>query len=201
MKRSPMPRRETPLRRRKGLSRGAPPAPGAALARRSPLPRETWKHRRAREAAQPVIDAVFARDSGCVLRHTSIAGDCGGKPCTPHHLEKQSRRRGGWTHRNLVTLCAVHNGWVEDNPQAAWRLGLVVNDRQCHLEAWAAMRTHCLAVGRLVEPCPGAEQAPDTRPEAGRYVCMGCGHSYELAAALDGGPGGTLPPHTRELGW
>jgi hypothetical protein len=90
---------------------------------------------------------------------------------------------------------------VEDQPIAARRLGLVADEFDRLHDAWKAMRTHCLAVGRLVEPCPGGQQPPETRPEAGRYVCMGCGHAFELVANPDAGPGGTLPEHTRELGW
>lgn len=154
--------------------------------------------------SRPVVADVFERDGGCVLRgHSDVAGACFGEPRTPHHLQKQSRKRGEWTHRGLVTLCSFHNStWVEGWPNEAKRLGLVVNDTIDPREAWTRMRTHRLAVGTLVEPCPYGGQPPDTDPEAGRYWCLGCGHGgFTLTVALDGGPEGVLPPHDREVGW
>ncbi len=65
---------------------------------------------------------MFARDGGCVLAMED-AGECAG-PDTPHHLLKAGQG-GGYTLDNLVTLCARHNVWVEDNPDHARRLGMV----------------------------------------------------------------------------
>lgn len=58
---------------------------------------------------------------------------------------------------------------------------------------------------------PGA--VPGRRPATGPAVrdphqadderrrCAGCGHCFALVHALDGGPGGVLAPHTKELDW
>jgi hypothetical protein len=121
MKRSPLPRRKSELKR------GTPPARVTRLSARS-------KRREAEAADRFVIrSAVFARDHwACtmptVLRshgaHPLDAGPCVG-PITPHHLRKASAG-GPYTLENLTTLCAGHNGWVEDHPLRATELGLVI---------------------------------------------------------------------------
>lgn len=133
MKRSGPPKRKTPLRGTSSLRR-----------KRTLLQRSAITKAR-RRAVQPVVDEVFQRDGGCVLRtRTDVAGKCFGHP-TPHHLRKQSQL-GRWTVDNLVTLCAHHNGWVEDEPRKAWGLGLVVRQGESYAQAWAVMRNAGLAV-------------------------------------------------------
>lgn len=73
--------------------------------------------------------ALEQRDRGvCLLddrQHAHLlAGRCVGV-WTPHHLLKASAG-GAYVLENLVTLCAGHNTWVEDNPPRAKELGLVV---------------------------------------------------------------------------
>lgn len=115
--------------------------------KRTPLKRRTRlrpvsdRKRAERTAAQPVVDAVFARDGGCLMARyhgPAVVPGCFG-PLTPHHLRKQSARRGGWTERNLVTLCAHHNGWVEDHPDLAHALGLVLRRGDTEAYAWLRM--------------------------------------------------------------
>lgn len=87
---------------------------------------------RARVAARPCLLARGALLDGVGL--LLVGGRCAG-PGTPHHLEKAGQ--GGATDEaNLVPLCAFHNGWVEDDPPLARRLGLVVRPGIDHAEAF-----------------------------------------------------------------
>ena len=120
--------RRTPLRRTGGLNRG-----------RKRLAPVSERKRAAREAAQPVIDAVFARDGVCLASHRwDIFGSCRGR-MTPHHLRKQSQG-GEWTAECLVSLCEGHNGWVEDHPRLAHGIGLVARSGEDLASCWARMR-------------------------------------------------------------
>ena len=84
--------------------------------------------RRALGPAHAVIrEAVFARDGHrCWVEKVALQGYCG--PCfgglTVHHLKKASAG-GEYTLENLLSLCARHNGWVEENPDKSFQLGLV----------------------------------------------------------------------------
>lgn len=150
MKRSGFLKRRTPLRSRTRLAR-----------RKTLLPRSA-KARALRDAADPVVAAVFDRDGGCVLRsRPDEAGECFGGP-TPHHLLKASQG-GGWTVDNLVTLCRFHNGWVEDRPEHAWQLGLVVRRGETTALAWQRMRNYRLAVGRLLAAYPDVVERLERR--------------------------------------
>ena len=70
---------------------------------------------------------LFARDRGyCLLdvgNYHPVVGACAG-PWTPHHIIK-AWKQPPYTLEVLVTLCARHNTWVEDNPPTAHALGLV----------------------------------------------------------------------------
>jgi hypothetical protein len=78
-----------------------------------------------------IREAVFARDGGCLMspwRGMNEQGRDWG-PCvgvlTPYHLLKASQG-GDYSMDNLITLCSMHNGMVEDFPKAAAALGLVI---------------------------------------------------------------------------
>lgn len=44
-----------------------------------------------------------------------------------HEVVKRSQLRGAHLNQQLtITLCSVHNGWVEDHPKEAQRCGLSV---------------------------------------------------------------------------
>lgn len=93
------------------------------------LPRRSKKKREADKSKPEIRDAVFARDHYlCQMPLSDEARVGGGDRCfgplTPHHIRKESQG-GTYTFDNLVTLCAFHNGWVEDHPNLAHRLGLV----------------------------------------------------------------------------
>lgn len=112
-------------------------------------------------AAEPEIDAaraaLYARD-GMVCR---LAGVLTGVPCfgrraTPHHLRKPGR---SWALDNLVVLCARHNEWVEDEPNAAHALGLVVRRGETVDDAWR--RLAAAGLGRSTDPT----QQPKEQPE------------------------------------
>jgi hypothetical protein len=125
------------------------------LERRTPLRRtgiRPMSQERADDAVrrQQVREQLFARDGGCLLiplqgrpvvavprGHMEEATPpdglrivkvpfCHG-PDTPHHLIK-AWKGGSYTLPNLVTLCAGHNVWVEDEPDAARPLGLCVTE-------------------------------------------------------------------------
>lgn len=106
---------------------------------RSNLPKKSDRKRASAAAEKVEREAVFARDGGCQMRPDDdrgrrfvwsewLAGYNTG-PCfgvlTAHHLLKASGG-GKYERSNLVTLCAFHNGWVEDHPAEATRLGFVI---------------------------------------------------------------------------
>lgn len=134
MKRGERLRRTTELR--------ADPAKQRAWEQRSRrrLPRRSAKRIAADEATAELRAAVAARP--CLLRSGAqldgvdlliVGVRCAG-PGTPHHLHKAGAG-GPTTAANLVPLCAAHNGWVEDDPPLARRLGLVVRPGIDHGEA------------------------------------------------------------------
>jgi hypothetical protein len=124
-------KRGGPLERRTRLARGAPLARGASTLARSALDRRTRLAARsvrklaaAGEEAR-VRSAVFVRDGHrCQFPPVTGAPPCFG-PLTFHHLRKASAG-GAYSEANGLTLCAFHNGWVEDNPTDAFLLGLVL---------------------------------------------------------------------------
>lgn len=176
-----MPRRSDGLRR------------GGALRRGAPLRRVSDAARALRTDAQPIVDAVLARDGECVLRLAEHgAGPCRGR-LTPHHLVK-AWKGPGWTLDNLVALCVAHQGWVEDEPSAATQLGLVVRDGMTHADAWARMFLAHLPVGTHVWPCPGSGLPPASeQPPYGR--CSSCRLDTALAPAPDSGVGPVCQAH------
>lgn len=84
---------------------------------------------RCQAAGAPLLARVEARARlGVPLEQLRAAvlelGRCYG-PLTPHHLLKESQG-GAYEASNLVALCSRHNSWVEDYPDHARALGLVV---------------------------------------------------------------------------
>lgn len=88
------------------------------------------KRRKLNKKRKPVVDAVFERDGHRCRAENLGIGNCFG-PLTPH--ETMNRERAGRTDANLLdadnmlSLCAFHNTWVEDNPPKALELGLARN--------------------------------------------------------------------------
>lgn len=104
--------------------------------KRSRLSPMSKKRRASLAERERVRLEVFQRDGGCVMfwhvglpvreESKSPVPECGG-PMTPHHKRKASAC-GPYIPENLVTLCAVHNGWVEDEPDDAYALGLTIRN-------------------------------------------------------------------------
>lgn len=99
--------------------------------KRSRLSPMSKKRRASLAERERVRLEVFERDGGCMFTTYAKghelpdgAGWCRG-PLTPHHIRKASQG-GAYTPENLTTLCAFHNGWVEDFPDLAHRMGLVL---------------------------------------------------------------------------
>jgi 5-methylcytosine-specific restriction endonuclease McrA len=92
---------------------------------RKQLPRESAKRKAGRAERDRVREAVFRRDGHrCQLLPRDPEHRCWG-PLTFHHLRKASAG-GGYTEENGLTLCAGGNTWVEDHPDRALELGLVI---------------------------------------------------------------------------
>lgn len=107
--------------------------------KRTPLRSKSKKRAKADRGKDPIRQAVFARDRGCLLNDWPGAGPCFGER-TPHHLQKNGQG-GGYEPSNLVQICAGHNGgWIEDHPIQANEIGLVVWAGETIEEAWAKMR-------------------------------------------------------------
>lgn len=105
------------IERRTPMKRVAMKPRRKALAPRSP------KRQLARLAEVELTELVFRRDGGCILREQT-SHRCFGPP-TAHHLLKASAG-GGWTEDNIVCLCAGANTMVEDQPDWARNMGLVI---------------------------------------------------------------------------
>jgi hypothetical protein len=103
----------------------------AERARAKPRKRLPAKSERKAAAAPDeakVREAVYARDRGCQLAHLVGQRDSAGTevprchgPRTPHHRRK-AIEGGAYSVANRVELCLGHNGWVEDEPDAAAEL-------------------------------------------------------------------------------
>lgn len=104
LKRTPL-ARKTPLKRFKGLS------PVSA------------KRKAEKPGRDLVRAAVFERD-GWSCRIAPLVGTACFGVLTVHHLRKASAG-GEYVEANLLTACASHNSFVEDEPKRARALGLV----------------------------------------------------------------------------
>jgi hypothetical protein len=146
--------------------------------KRSRLRPVSAKRAAARDDAEPTVQIVYSRDGHrCVLapdnramftlmvsgrrngklalaEALSAVGKCAGQALTPHHLRKAGQG-GSWSPENLVTLCAAHNGWVENEPEKAHLLGLVIWAGETYADAWAAMRRAGIPAGAEIDPSTG----------------------------------------------
>lgn len=114
-------------------------APEGPRRARKRLPARSAKRVKADRAKPEIRRAVFDRDGWtCRLKDTTdvLAHSCSG--LTVHHLLKASQG-GEYTEENLVTLCSVANDLIEDHPQRAWELGLVVRQGESTADAWVRM--------------------------------------------------------------
>lgn len=110
MKRSPMPPRKT------------------RLVRRTELAKISAKGRLRARARRQAKAEIVERDGAVCWLAGVIEAKCFG-PLEHHHLVKAWRRDpDGDTARNGVLLCEFHNGWVEDHPDEARLLGLVLRE-------------------------------------------------------------------------
>lgn len=126
MKRTPL-RRITPLNRLAPISqvsrkRAVTNIERGRMMREAFGPRENWKcswldHVVKAEMMGFLDDAQFSRLIA-VKCHGSVHG---------HELRKRSQGGSVTDPANVVLLCNLHNGWVEDFPALAERVGLVVH--------------------------------------------------------------------------
>jgi hypothetical protein len=125
-----------------------------AAVKRTRLRSVSAKRAAARVWAEPLVQQVYDRDRCCILTgHQALAGQCLGR-LTPHHLRKQGQG-GPWTLTNIVALCARHNGWVENHPDLAHDMGLVIRTGETYADAWAAMRRAGIPAGAEIDPSTG----------------------------------------------
>ena len=164
--------------------------------RRRPIRPVSERRQAARDAAEPVVQAVFDRDHGCVAHRAPGTPPCRGR-VTPHHLRKEGQG-GLWSLDNLVTLCQGHNGWVEDQPDAAHALGLVIRRGEDITDAWQTMLAAELLVGSFVASCPGSLMPPRStlRNTSTHGACSCCRYFERLVPAPDGGPGPVFGVHS-----
>ncbi len=117
--------------KRTELKRGGPLKANPDKARewqqrsRRRLPDKSPKMRAAKSDRDIVRAQVFERDDNmCFMLDLDRDHHCS-RDLTVHHLRK-SGQGGAYAADNLVTLCAKANTWVEDFPDKAYALGLVV---------------------------------------------------------------------------
>lgn len=76
--------------------------------------------------------AAFERDGYVCYLKGKDAGKCMG-PLVGHERISRARYPGGHLDvDNVITLCACHNQWVEDNPAAALANGAAKNSWEHH---------------------------------------------------------------------
>lgn len=91
--------------------------------RKKPLQRESSRRRAQRAARQQAGAAAVQASGACQLYRL---GGCGGG-LVPHELVKQSALRDArLVERNVIGVCWVHNGWIEDHPRDAQRYGVSI---------------------------------------------------------------------------
>lgn len=122
-----------PIRRHTPLQRAA-----GDFIRRTRIKPVSAKRQREAIGRAAVRSAVYERDDWrCALSDPATrpiaAGRCDGHT-TVHHLLKQSQG-GEYVPENLLTMCARHNDWVEEEPKLAWAIGLVVRRGESHEDA------------------------------------------------------------------
>jgi hypothetical protein len=71
-----------------------------------------------------VRELVFQRDGYRCQIAPLVPEPCFG-PLTYHHLQKEGQG-GAYTEANGIAACSFHNDWVEDHPDKAAALGLVI---------------------------------------------------------------------------
>jgi hypothetical protein len=108
------------------LRRGTPKARKWVSGRRTPLKSRSARKQADKPSEDKIRQVVFARDYQTCRMAWHQDSECAG-PLTYHHLRKAGAG-GAYTVDNGVTLCAGHNTWVEDHPEEATMLGLVVRE-------------------------------------------------------------------------
>jgi len=105
-------------------------------ARRTPIKRESDRHRAQRPTRTAVVARVFARDgwrcqfvAHCALelepfRHYLLPVLCHGR-LDPHEIIPRSAWKLGYlVDMNVVTICRSHHHWIDDHPEQAHRIWL-----------------------------------------------------------------------------
>lgn len=69
--------------------------------------------------------ALYADDQVNLLLSDAA---CQGEPTGLHERRKRSAQGSTTLLANLMPACSFHNGWVEDHPNLAYRLGLTVRE-------------------------------------------------------------------------
>lgn len=122
MKRSTTPLARSPLARGKGLQRTAGLKPGGAL------PAESAKRQASRPVRALVREAVLERDvRRC--RAADLVPDvaCRGR-LDVHEVWSRARHPGSHLHAEAaITVCRRHHTWLDDHPDEAVALGLLVH--------------------------------------------------------------------------
>lgn len=102
--------------------------PGKPLRRTKGVNPVSARRRASFSARAEVREQVAIRDRGvCRLSLLSSSHHCAGGPET-HELRKASADSGTYTLANCVLTCSAANAWVEDFPDQAHALGLVVRN-------------------------------------------------------------------------
>lgn len=141
MKRTPLRRSTTPMAQGKPLRRTELARGATSLGRRKRLVPVSIRRMEERPERADMRELVFARDQQLCRLAAWADGTPGCRGhLTVHHLRKAGQG-GPYTLINLVTLCAGHNGWVEDEPDLAHELGLVVRRGDTYGEAWRRLVT------------------------------------------------------------
>ena len=96
---------------------------------RKPLARSRIKPMRDKRRGElperaKVREAVFVRD-GYRCQIAPLVSEPSFGPLTYHHLLKEGQG-GEYTETNGIAACAFHNDWVENYPDKAAALGLVI---------------------------------------------------------------------------
>lgn len=107
------------------MKRGKPLKRTAMKPTRKALPKQSARRKSEVPERRRVNALVVERDGGCVPKMRGMPGDCLG-PLAAHELVKRSAGGDYLDPENCVAACSYHNGRIEDYPNEARGLGLVL---------------------------------------------------------------------------
>ena len=165
--------KRTPLNRRQQTA-----VDYARQLRRTPMSTKPTKRALEKRDAMHAARVLLSVRDGWTCRLRYAANPTCFGPLDPHHLKKASAG-GTEAIEGLVWLCRTHNTAVEDHPDRAHALGLVVRFGDTLEDAWTRM--HAAGLAERPEP------SPVPQPVLPSGICDLCGVEDGMSFVGDNG--------------